>query len=122
MGRALHPDRCVALGPLVAAGTRAATTALGLVHLDVPAAEVAPIEGANRVICGVRFLHLDEGEAPRPTGLPIRDDAHGVDGAVSFEGLLQICLGAREGKVSDVDLLAHLIVLFAPARNPIEAR
>jgi hypothetical protein len=59
---------------------------------------------------------------PRGAGLAVRDDAHGLDGAVSSEDILEVCLGAREGKVADVDLLAHLIVLFAPARNPIEAR
>jgi hypothetical protein len=65
---------------------------------------------------------LTDGEAPRAAGLAIRDDAHGLDGAVSPEGILEVFLGAREGKVSDVDLLAHLIVLFAPVRNPTEAR
>jgi hypothetical protein len=45
-----HPDRGGALGPLVlvAVGTGAITAALGLVHLDVPASEIAPVEGRSR--------------------------------------------------------------------------
>src|SRR3990172_9500465 len=110
-----HPDRCVAAGPLVAVGARATLTVLGLVHLDAPTPEVAPVEGADRVGGGARFRHLDEGEAPRAAGLAIHDDAHGLDGAVSPEGAPEVCLGTRKGKVSDVDLLAHFVVLFAPA-------
>ena len=91
-----HPDRCVALGPLVAVGT-AATTGLGLVHLDAPAPEVAPVEGADRVLCGAPFLHLDEGEASRAASLAIHDDVHALDGAVPFEGVArgEFALGRR---------------------------
>jgi hypothetical protein len=109
-------------GSLVAAATSASSTVLSLVDLDGAAAEVAPVEGADRIVCGARFLHLDEGEASRAAGLAVRDDVHGLDGAVPSEGILEVCLRAREGKVSDVDLLAHLMVLSAPVRNPNEAR
>jgi len=99
-----------------AAAAAASLAILGLVHLDRATPEVTAIEGSNRIRCSACFLHLDESEAARAAGLPIHDDAHGVDGAVSAEGVLEIRLRGREGEVSDVNLLAQLIVLCARQR------
>src|SRR5262249_6119036 len=93
---------------VAAATARAATLlVLGLVHLEGAAAEVAAVEGADRVRRGVLVRHLDEGEAARAAGLAVHDDAHGLDRPVAPEGALQVLLGAGVRKVAHVDLLAH---------------
>jgi len=116
-GGAGHFMLLVAVAAAAAAAAAAASLAiLGFVHLDRATPEVTAIEGSNRIRCSACFLHLDESEAARAAGLPIHDDAHGVDGAVSAEGVLEIRLRGREGEVSDVNLLAQLIVLCARQR------
>ncbi len=99
-----------------ATATAATAAVLGLVNLDVAAAELAAVEGANGVLSGAALRHFHESEATRAAALAIRDHGHGLDRTVPTEEILEICLGAIEGKVADVKFIAQWIVLFAPSR------
>jgi len=53
------------------------------------------------------LAHLDEAEAARAAGFPVRDDLGPGHGAVRAECLDEVIGGGLEGKVSDIDALAH---------------
>jgi hypothetical protein len=100
-----------------AATTTAATAAaiLRFVHAQRATAEVATVEGLDRVVCVASLAHLHEGEPSRPTGLTVGDDAHLFDGTMALEELLDLAFGGTERKVPDVQLLTQSMILVAPA-------
>jgi hypothetical protein len=97
------------------AAAAAAAAVLRLVDPEAAATEVATIERLDGGIRVRAFSHLDEGESSRPTGFPVRDDAHLVHCTVSLEELTDFVLGGSERQVSDIKLLAQSIILVAPS-------
>src|SRR2546427_1249251 len=72
-----------ATAPVAAPGSGS----LRLLDLDGAAVEVRAVEAANGLLGFLRCRHLDEAEAPRATGVPVSQDACGLDAAVSCESL-----------------------------------
>ncbi len=100
---------CLVAATAAAATTAAAVAVLGFVDLDVAAAEVGAVEGADGVLGGTLLRHLHDSEAARAAGLAVRDHGYGLDRAMPTEEILEIRLGAIEGKVADVKFLAQWI-------------
>src|SRR5262245_5044686 len=94
--------------PATASAATPGALVLGLVHLQRAAAELRPVESADRVRRGACLRHLDEPEPARPPGLAIRDHADRLHVPLPLEDLAQLVLRGGEGKVPDVQLLAHL--------------
>src|SRR5207247_7556702 len=105
---------------LPAAAARAAATAagaaavaataaggLGLLDHDRPAVEVRAVQAADRLLGLLGRRHLNEPEAARPAGLPIRHDARGLDGAGAGKGFAQALTGGRKRKAADEELDRH---------------
>ena len=95
------------------AGARGPILRLG--DAQRPPFQVLAVELPNAALDGLLLLELDEGEPARATRLAVHDHVHGIDGAVPLEGGANVFFGAREGKVSDIKLLAQTIV---PRRIP----
>jgi hypothetical protein len=99
-----------------ASGAAAAAAAvLRFVDPEAAAPEVATIERLDGGIRVRAFAHFHEGEPSRPTGFPIRDDAHLVHCTVTLEELTDFVLGGSERQVSYIKLLAQSIILVAPS-------
>jgi len=82
--------------PATAAATAAAATAtalllLGLVDAQGSTLQVATVELADGLV-RIGFVHLDESEATRPSGVTIGDDGSGMYGAKGREMVAQIGL------------------------------
>src|SRR5439155_17008301 len=96
-----------------AAAAAAAAPAAGrplarLAHGERPAAELRAVEGADRRLGLGIGGELDEGEAARPPGLPVRDDLHLFDLApILLEQGAQLRLVALVGQVAYVQSLSH---------------
>src|SRR5207244_496859 len=96
-----------------AAAPAAAAPAAGrplarLTHGERPAPELRAVEGADRRLGLGIGGELDEGEAARPPGLPVRDDLHLFDLApILLEQGAQLRLVALVGQVTYVQSLSH---------------
>src|SRR5437773_1542009 len=95
--------------PAARAAAIAAAAAGGfrLLDQDRPAVEVRAVQAADGLLGVLGRRHLDEPEATRPAGLPIRHDARGFDGAGAGEGLTQALSGGRERKTADEEFDCH---------------
>jgi hypothetical protein len=56
--------------------------------------------------------HLDEGEAARPTGVPIGNDLNALDAVDLVEELAQLFSGRAERKTADKKLLTHVCLVI----------
>src|SRR5439155_1690765 len=76
----------------------AAARAWGLRLLDLnrPAVEARAVEAADGLLSFLRSRHLDEAETARPPGVPVGDDARGLDAAGGREGLAQALVRGGE--------------------------
>src|SRR5439155_17278147 len=89
----------------VAAAAGALLAGLRLVDGQGTALELGAVQVADGLLGP--FGHLDEAEAARAAGLPVRDNLGTGDLAVLAEGFAKVVRGGLEGKVPDVQILAH---------------
>src|SRR5205085_374084 len=94
-----------------AAVTRAFLARLGFVDGQRPTLEASAIEVGDGLIAA--FRHLDEPEAARTAGFPIRHNLRGRDRTVLAKHFAEVVRRGLEGEVSDIQILTH--------RNPLRA-
>src|SRR5688572_1464216 len=112
------PARLAALTATAATRAEAAATATAarrhrarLVNRQAAPAVLVLVQFVDGALRAFRIAHLDEGESTR---LPRRAVANEIDGAHrahGFEQRLEIGLGSLIGKVTDVKLGAHALLL-----------
>jgi hypothetical protein len=101
--------------PAVASATASTTTLTGglrarFIYGDRTAFEIRPIEFRDRV---GRFLigrHLDKSEALASSRVAIGNDRCGIYTARLSEQLSQTVISSRKRKVSNVELIAHILL------------
>jgi hypothetical protein len=108
------------------AATAAVLAGLGLVDREGSTTKGGAIQRGDGLVCAVG--HFDETEAARLAGIPIRDDLGAGHAAKATEGLAEVVRRGVEGKVANVNVLAHAGPLRAPGpvlrkryRDPIGA-
>src|SRR4051812_21519127 len=84
---------------------RALFTGPRLIDGQRPALEQGAIEVGDGLLGAV--LHLDEAETARPAGVPVGHDLAARHAAELRERLAEVIRGGAEGKISDVQTLAH---------------
>src|SRR6266850_2537608 len=95
--------------PAAATAAAAAGALPGLAHVQLPALQLPPVQLGDRLL-GLRIgAHLDEAEAPRAARAAVGDDRGGLAGAGLGEQCLEVRARGVEGKVSDEQLLAHVL-------------
>src|SRR5215813_1964916 len=62
------------------------------IHIHRPAVHLHPIKLGNGIFGSTPFGHFDEGESPRLTRIPIRNDIHSLYGAILSECGFQLGL------------------------------
>src|SRR6267378_4102085 len=85
------------------------TLVLRLVDDQGAAAEVLPVQLGDRLLRLVGVLHVDEGEAARPSRVPVGDDLDAGDRPpFSLHQGSDLLLGGVERQVSHVEAVAHV--------------
>src|SRR5438094_5038905 len=100
-------SRVAAASWAAAVATPAARTLVRLADVQGPPLQLAPVQVGDRLLRLSRGAHLDETEAPRPSGRAIRDDGRRLARSGLAEEGLEVRAGGVEGKISDEQLLAH---------------
>jgi hypothetical protein len=101
--------RSAAAPSAVPSAAAAAGALLRLIYPQGSPAEVLAIQLLNG-LGSVGAGHLNESKAAGPAGVPVGDEAYGLNGAVLREQLTNLTLSGRKRKVSDIDL-RHAIKL-----------
>ena len=102
-----------AIATSVSTTTAFATLGFGDVDLDLASFDLAVVEGRNHCFALVFFSDEDETEALRlATGSGGEDDF--VHRGVGSDHGLELVLGSREGKVSNVELESFRLFAFLP--------
>src|SRR5262245_37259047 len=105
--RSPRPGGLVARLAAEAATATAALLVLGLVHLQRASPELGAVERADGVRRRARLGHLAEREAARAARLAVHDHVDRLHAAVAAKELAELVLGGGEGKVADIQFLAH---------------
>src|SRR5437879_7193915 len=104
-------SRVAAASWAAAVATPAARTLVRLADVQGPPLQLAPVQVGDRLLRLSRGAHLDETEAPRPSGRAIRDDGRRLARSGLAEEGLEVRARGVEGKISDDQLLAHCTLL-----------
>ena len=87
---------------------------MGFVDLDGPPTKIRSVECANGVLASTYIFHFYKREPARAARFTVRDHIHRRNASVPAKHVSEVGLRAGKGEVSDVDLLAQIVVLFAP--------
>jgi hypothetical protein len=95
-----------------AAATTTTTTAiLGLLHGNLTARHVTPVDLLDRLARLFLRRHLDEAEAARTAGFTVRHDLRVGHGAEPAEKIAQVQLGDGVGQISNVESRSHVFLV-----------
>src|SRR6185369_10604399 len=89
------------------AATTAAAGSLRLLDLDRASVQVGAVEPADGLFRFLGRRHLDEAEAARAAGIPVRHHTGRFDGARSRECFPQPLIGRREREASNEQFDRH---------------
>jgi hypothetical protein len=114
-------DRVLVAAPeaAIASATRAIGARASLIDVERAAHEILAVQGLDRLFGFGVIGHLHESESLRLAGVPVHDDCHGVNLAVSLERFLQFGLTRIEGHIAYVELHCDLLSVSHEKTIPV---
>ncbi len=97
----------VAAAAATAAAAAAAFTRAGLVDDQGAAADVAAVDGRDRLLRLVFARHFDEAEAARLARVAVGDDLGAGDVACFGEQVMEILVGGLIAQIADIEFGCH---------------